>query len=205
MKELKYSFYVTVHPFKGFWEIKAEKQGSLMTGVFLLFLFGVMSIAKGFYTGYLFNPKGGLDFNVYQSIGTILLIYFLWCVSSWCLTSLFDGKGTFRDICTATGYALLPMILIQFFLILLSNVLSLQEASFYTAIMNFGLIWSGFLLFTGTLVTHQYSARKTVLIIICTVFGMCIMVYILLLFFNLIQQITGFIDTFWKELMLRLS
>lgn len=204
-KELKYSLYLTVHPFKGFWEIKHEKQGSLKTGSILLTLFILLSIAKEFYTGYLFNTTGGLNFNIYQSVGTTLLLFFLWCISNWCLTSLFDGEGTFKDICTATAYALVPMIIIQLILIPLSNMIALQEASFYTAILNLGLIWSGFLIFTGTLVTHQYSVKKTVLIMICTIFGMCIMSYIILLFFNLIQQIAGFASTFWKELMLRMS
>ena len=36
LKELRYSLYLTTHPFKGFWEIKHENRGSLRTAVFWL-------------------------------------------------------------------------------------------------------------------------------------------------------------------------
>lgn len=38
LKELRYSLYVTVHPFKGYWEIKHERKGSLRTAGILLTL-----------------------------------------------------------------------------------------------------------------------------------------------------------------------
>jgi len=54
-------------------------------------------------------------------------------------------------------------------------------------------------------VTHQYTFGKTVLMIIFILLGMCMMAYIALLFFNLIQQMSGFVVTFWTELKLRMG
>lgn len=201
--ELKYSLYLTTHPFKGFWEIKCEGQGSLMTALVLLALFVISSIANGFYNGYLFNTGGGVHFNALLHGGVILFVFALWCVANWCLTTLFDGEGNFVDICKATAYALVPMTISQIILIPLSNFLVLDEKMFFSIILYGGVVWSAFLLLTGTLVTHQYTLAKTLLMIVCILLGMCMMTYILLLFVNLIQQMLGFVVTLAKEFSIR--
>ena len=109
LKELRYSLYLIVHPFKGFWEIKHERKGSLRTAVLWLILYVLTTVLSGFCTAYLFNPGGGVNFNVYQSVATTLCLFFLWCIASWCLTSLYDGEGKFIDIVKATAYALIPL------------------------------------------------------------------------------------------------
>ena len=50
------------------------------------------------------------------------------------------------------------------------------------------------------MITHQYSFKKTVLTCICTVVGMGIIMFIGLLFFNVIQQMITFFTTIYKEI-----
>ena len=50
LKELRYSLYVTVHPFKGYWEIKHERKGSLRTAGILLTLYILVSVLSGYCT-----------------------------------------------------------------------------------------------------------------------------------------------------------
>mgnify|MGYP007111701222 FL=1 len=66
-----------------------------------------------------------------------------------------------------------------------------------------GILWFVFLLILGNVVTHQYSLSKTILISVCTVVGMCIIAFIMLLFFNLFQQMAGFVATLLQEIELR--
>ena len=75
LKELRYSLYLIVHPFKGFWEIKHERKGSLRTAVLWLILYVLTTVLSGFCTAYLFNPGGGVNFNVYQSVATTPVSY----------------------------------------------------------------------------------------------------------------------------------
>ena len=203
LNELKYSLYLTVHPFKGFWEIKREGKGSLKTAFVLLFFFILSSIANGFYNGYLFNTDGGVHFNALLHAGLILFLFALWCVANWCLTTLFDGEGNLADICKATAYALVPMTLSQLLLIPVSNFLLLDEKMFYFILLYGGIIWSAFLLLTGTLTTHQYTLAKTLLMMVCILLGMGMITYILLLFVNLIQQMLGFVVTLLREISIR--
>ena len=205
LKYLKYSFYPCIHPFKGFHEIKNEKKGSIATAMVLLALFVITSAADGYFCGYLFNPDGGIKFNIFKNTAVILMLYILWCIANWCLTSLFDGEGKFNDICIFTAYALVPLIIIQIIKIPLSNALQLDEASFYTMIEYIGWIWFALLLLVGNISVHQYTLSKTLLITVCTIAGMCIIVYILLLFFNMFQQMLGFVLTLMEEINLRFS
>ena len=202
-QDFKYAFYLIVHPFKGFWEIKHENKGNVKMATVFLLLYLVLSVLSGFYTGYLFNSGSALDFNPVKEIFMVLLLFFGFCIANWCLTCLFDGEGNFKDIYKATGYALIPMIIAQLVLLPLSNYLVMEESVFYTGIHTFGMIWMLFLIVIGTLVTHQYSIGKTLVIMVSIVFGMCILAYIGLLFFNLIQQMVGFIMTLVQEFSLR--
>ena len=63
-----------------------------------------------------------------------------------------------------------------------------------------GLPSERILVFFGTMVTHQYSFKKTVLTCICTVVGMGIIMFIGLLFFSVIQQMITFFTTIYKEI-----
>lgn len=203
-KELKYSLWLTVHPMKGFWEIKHEGEGSLRTAAVILAMAIITSILSNFHTGALFNKSGGLDYNFLKTIGVGLALYFLWCIANWCLTSLMDGEGKFKDILIATAYALVPYIIIQLPLIALSNIFVLREAAFYQLFYNCSLMWTGALIFFGTLVTHQYFLLKNIVVCAATILGMAIMAYIGLLFFTLIQQMMGFVTIITNEISLRL-
>lgn len=108
-KELRYAFYLLFHPFKGFWDIKHEKKGSLLTaGILLIAFFAVPDLFFPVYR--LFVSDGGLDdFNLFRELFKWFFLFFGWCLSNWCLTCLFDGEGTFGDIFKATAFALVPM------------------------------------------------------------------------------------------------
>lgn len=206
IKELKYALYLGRHPFKGFWEIKHEKEGSLKTAVILLILALITQILSALFTGFLFGSYYSIvNYNFLDTVFRFLAIYFAWCTANWCLTCLSDGEGSYKDICIATAYALVPYIIIQFILIILGNFFVLREAVFYNMLNNLSLVWCGFLLVIGMLVTHQYTLARTIVVCIFTIVGMVAMAYLAILFFNLIQQVLGFVTIFIDEIILRLN
>jgi hypothetical protein len=120
LKELKYALYLTKHPFKGFWEIKYENEGSLTTAIIILVMAIITQILSKLFTGFLFGGVKNVNYNFLMTVFSFLAIFFAWCISNWCLTCLSDGKGTFKDICIATSYALLPYLLIHLIMIITS-------------------------------------------------------------------------------------
>ena len=203
LNSLKYSLYVITHPVDGFWDLKREKRGSLSAAATILVLVILTSIIKKQNTSFLFNFNRLDELNVVVDIVTVFLVYILWCVANWCLTSLMDGEGKMTDIMIATAYALVPVVLINLPLVPVSHVITAEEGTFYTVFTVISYLWAGMLLIFGTMVTHQYSMKKTILTMICTVVGMAIILFIGLLFFSVIQRTITFIATIYQELRFR--
>ncbi len=199
-RELKYGLHVIFHPFDGFWDLKREHRGSLAAALTFVALTIIITTMEKQLTGFLFNEVRLKDVNVVVDILTVIILYVLWCVANWCLTSLMDGEGKMKDIFIAIGYALVPLILIRLPMIVLSLGITSGEGTFYYILGAASYIWTGFLIFFGTMVTHQYSFGKTVLTCVCTIVGMGIIMFIGLLFFNVIQQMLTFATTIYKEL-----
>ena len=205
MKKLLFSFHLMTHPFDGFWDLKNEKRGSVGAATIILLLLIVTKILQRQFTGYVFNQNDLTEINLFNEILGIVLPFLIWCISNWCLTTLFDGEGSFKDIYIYTAYSLVPYIVISIPLVLLSRVMVQDEGTIITGISYIAVLWSAFLIFTGTLTTHQYTAGKTFLIIACIIIGMAIILFMGLLFFILLQQLMNFAVSFFREVALRLA
>lgn len=203
VKTLKYVFHVIFHPFDGFWDLRYEKKGSIQAALtFVVLTIMTFTIEKQ-NTGFLFNNYRLSDLNVMVDIITVLLVFVLWCTANWCTTSLMEGKGRMQDIVIAMGYALFPIMLIRLPLVLMSHMITANEGSFYYVFGVISYLWAGLLVFLGTMITHQYSVKKTIFTCIITIVGMGILLFIGLLFFSVIQQMLTFVLTIYKEIRFR--
>ena len=203
VETIKYGFYVITHPLDGFWGIRRENKGSLAAAfTFVALTILTLTIEKQ-NTGFLFNMNRLSELNVLVDIFTVLLVYVLWCVANWCTTSLMEGKGRMKDILIAIGYALLPIILIRLPMVIMSHMITADEGTFYYVLGTISYLWAGLLIFTGTMTIHQYSITKTIVTIAITIVAMGILMFIGLLFFNVIQQMLTFVMTIYRELRFR--
>ncbi|MGO4369569.1 YIP1 family protein [Paenibacillus sp. 2TAB19] len=203
LKDIKYSLHVAFHPFDGFWDLKYENRGKLRVALAILLGVTVMMILKRQYSGYVVNFNYPLDLNSINELKYIVFPFLLWCIANWSLTTLMDGEGKFKEIVIATGYAMLPLILLYLPNLLLSNVITLREASFYYLLESVATIWFVWLMFIGTMTVHQYTVMKTITTMLLTIVVMGVIIFLGLLFFSLIQQIVGFVYTIYQELSLR--
>ena len=198
-EELLYSFHLCFHPFDGFWDLKHEKRGSVraastILGITIIALF-YNSIGKG----YLFNPEDKYS-TIFVSIISVAIPVLLWAVSNWCLTTLFDGEGSFKDIYIATCYSLAPLPLFVIIATILTNVLDVTGASMVTLLIAFGFIWTVMLLFFGTLVTHDYSLGKNFITILGTILAMAVIMFVIILFSSLVIKMVTFVIAIFKEI-----
>ncbi len=200
---LQYGFYIMVHPFDGFFDMRHEKRGNLIASLILTLLFiesMLLMQQRGGFLMFSFDPK---TYNVLRSLITIVMPILLFCVSNWCFTALTDGEGRFVDIVMAVGYVLLPMSLTNLLGTGLSNVVLENEVDFVNMIFAIGTLWSGFLLFCGILTIHQFTAKKTLFTLIVTVLGMVFIVFLALLFGSILDKLIGFIAGLMTEIRLR--
>ena len=201
---LRYSAYVITHPYDGFTAVKYERRGSVLgTSVILLLLVFTYVVIRQ-YTGFVFNHGNLAELNVLTEFLSVLIPVGLWCVVNWSLTTLMEGKGTPRDIFVATGYAVVPAILINLPLTVVSNVMTLQEGTFCYLLMGMSLIWVVVLFFVGTMVIHDYSFAKTAATLLMTVVGIGFVLYLGLLFVTLMNEVVRFVTSVYFELSYRL-
>ncbi len=201
--KLAYSRYVAVHPLDGFWDLKRENRGSLRVALLFTGLVCLVTVANRQLTGFLFNTADLKELNLFIELSKVLLPYGLWCLSNWCVTSLMQGEGRLRDIATMTGYALLPLLVLQTVGIVLSNLITLQEGDFYYFFVVLGVIWSLGLILLGHQQIHDYTMGRSLFVVFLSVLVMAIVVFLSILLVVLLQQMTGFAADFINEIFYR--
>ncbi len=202
-QELLYGFYVIFHPFDGFYDLKHEHRGSVRASLVFLGLTIVTFFYQGIGQGYVLNPTGNTTTIFSQAI-SVLVPLFLFVLGNWCLTTLFEGEGSFKDIFVASCYSLLPLSLINIPATIFSNWVTDTEASIVTFVGTLAFIWVFILLFFGTMVTHDYSMVKNFITILGTVVAMACIVFIVLLFSMLLTKLISLVSNIVTELQYRM-
>ena len=201
---LKYGFYVIFHPFDGFWDLVHEQRGSLLAAHTWLFLFLLTYVLRLMLTNFQFITAPIQYINVYEQCGSLLFPFLVLCLSNWALSTLFDGKGRFQDIYMAMCYALVPYVIIQLPLILVSNMISFDEAAYYQVLGSASIIWCVFLVFVGLMQVHDYTPGKTLIFLFFTIFGALVILFLILVFFSLLSDAVGFFVSLYREVAFRL-
>ena len=200
----RYALYVIFHPFDGFWDLGHEKRGSLAAANTFLVLWLLTYVLRLMFTNFQFINAPIQYINIYERCASLLLPFLVLCVSNWSLSTLFDGKGRFKDIYMAMCYALVPYIIIQLPLIILSHVISFEEASYYTVLGTVSIIWCVFLVFVGLMQVHDYGPGKTLIFLFFTIFGAMVILFLLLVFLSLLSDAVGYFVSLYREIAFRL-
>ena len=202
-QEIAYGFHIILHPFDGFWDLKHEKRGSVRGAIFFI----VLAIATFYYQaigqGYLLDPFSSLA-SIWAQVFGVLVPLFLFILANWCLTTLFEGEGSFKDIFIACSYSLLPIPLLVIPTTIYSNFCITTETDIIGFISSFAFIWLGLLVFFGTMVTHDYSMGKNVITVLGTIVGMVFIMFLAVLFTTLVGKIVGLITNIVDEIQYRL-
>lgn len=204
IKSLKFALYCITHPLDGFWDLTHEKRGSIAAANTILILTLLARILGLQYTSFLFNKVYWPEVNIFLYIASIVFPLAIWCVGNWGLTTLFDGKGKLGQVYMATCYAMTPYSLIQFPLIIMSNIVTEDEGAFYGVFSVLALVWAAALIIAAMMQIHEYSLSKTILFTVASIFAMLVIVFILLLFFSMISQGISYFISIGREILFRL-
>ena len=203
-KDFKFAFYCMTHPLDGYWDLTHEKRGSLAVAHSILILTLVARIASLQFTSFIFNQVYWPEVNIFLYLGSIVFPLALWVVGNWALTTLFDGKAKLPQIYMATCYCMLPYPLFQFPLIIFSNMVTVNEAEFYSVINTIVLVFCAFSIVLAMSQIHEYTMSKTILFTLFSIFAMLVIVFILLLFFSLISQGVAYFISIVREILFRI-
>lgn len=203
IEDLKYVFYILLHPFDGFYEVRFRGRKNYKVAAALIILWGITGILSYQYTGFIINNNPVFAMNSIIIFLTTLFPLILFLVSNWSITTLFNGSGSFGDIFTVISYSIVPKIIFNVLGIVVSNLILQEEAALLYAFMTIGSIWFCFLLFCGLCVIHEYTAMTNIVTLFASAFSAIVIIFLAMLYFTLISKIIGFITTVFTELMKR--
>ena len=202
-EELFFVFHVMFHPFDGFWDLKHEKRGSLRAALVFMGLTVIALFYRSIGVGYVMNPQGNYS-TIFMQFLVVAVPVLLFAVANWCLTTLFEGEGSFKEIVIAIGYSLLPIPITMIPATLISNYIVDSEVKLLNLVITIGFLYAAFLIFFGTMVTHDYTMSKNILTVAGTIVGMAFIMFLAILFTSLIMDIVTFVSNYVSEIAFRL-
>jgi hypothetical protein len=205
-EEILYAFHVMFHPFDGFWDLKHEKRGSVRAATFWLVMVIIAFVYQSFGTGYIVSGNTGSSVAgsaVSQAVG-ILVPLLLFVTANWCLTTLFDGEGSFKDVYIATCYAAAPLSFLTIAGTVVSNFVTESETGFVSLLTGAAWVWFFLLLFFGIMVTHDYTMGKNILTTLGTIVAMGFIMFLAILFTSLVMDMFSFATSIISEINYRL-
>ncbi len=199
-EEVLYAFHLMFHPFDGFWDLKHEKRGSLRGALFwlalVIFAFTYQSAGQS----YIFT-SGKLSYSsILGQIVSIIVPVLLFVIANWCLTTLFEGEGSLKDIFVAVGYATAPLSFMIVLSTILSNFVTSSEVTFINLISGIAWVWVGILVFFGIMVTHDFTIGKNIIMTLATIVVMAVIMFIMVLFSGLIIKMLSFVSNIITEI-----
>lgn len=203
MSTFRYLFYIMRHPVEGYEELRWNRKGSLKLSVLILLAWYITEIARFRGTGFIVNLNNPERLNIFIIFLNTVVLFAICIISNWCFCTLMDGEGRLRDIWVTCAYALVPYILFTLPVTLISNFTTKQEYIFLQFTEGLGIGWTCILMIAAIKVTHQYNLKKTIGSILLTAFGVCVVLFISILFLSMLQNFIMFLETIYAEITFR--
>ena len=198
-----YLFHTIVHPLDGFYEIRHRGTGSVPIAIIVMILFSFCFSMNRMMASFVVNDIDPRTVNSLTELVAVMILFLLICVGNWSVTCLMDGEGRFKDIVTAVGYSFTPMIFAFLIATAFSQIVAADEEAFYTIIIGIGVVWTAFLLLTGIMTIHNYSLGKTVVTLLISFLAICLIMFIAIVFIDIISQVFNFFKSIYTELLFR--
>ena len=201
---MKQALYILRHPIYGVWDMKRKKTGRYRDGFILIALAIAAITFNRQMRAFVFNYSYNVPLDMTKQIAIIVLPVVLFTLANYSITTLTEGKGSFKDIFMVTCYSLMPLIIFQVITPILTHIMSLNELTYLTILDFAGYGWMAVMLLLCIQEIHEYSMRKMVATIVLTVIGAAIIVFVVMLFFSLLQELGSFVYSIYREFSLRL-
>lgn len=203
-KSYKLPFHAILHPIDAIEGIKYEKTGSyrICSVILLLWMLSEVLVRKNI--GFVFSTTNPDLVNIKDILSGTLAIFLIISVSNFLLCTFMEGEGTYKQIFCFMSYLTLILTIKNLGTILLTSILTIEMASFFTLYSAIFFVWCALYVLAGITVVHQFTIGKTVVNIALTVLGAAIILGIIFLLYSLFQQVASFFYTIYNEISFRL-
>jgi len=199
---IRFPLYVLTKPFKAFSDIKYEGKGSLPACVFFMFMLMLLSVMRQSYTGAVFVEVEPRFMNIWSVMAGVLAQTILLVAANWSVSVLTNGSGSFKEIFMVAMYAQYPYMWLSALYLVLSHVLSLNEAALLSFCLALGVVCIAFYGFIGLVSVHCYGFFQGIASVLLTVLALVIIIFVILMLVSMGSELVSFVSTVYKEIVL---
>lgn len=139
------------------------------------------------------------DANAIYEAVKLLIIPFTWIVASFAVTSISSGESKISEITFTTIMAYVPYIMINIPLMLVSNIMSKTQQSWYGVFSTVVFVWMIIIFFLNMKLLNNYSFGKALRNFIITFLVMIVIWIVLGMVYVLSARVVKFVFELIKE------
>jgi hypothetical protein len=188
-----------LHPMRDMMAFVDKTKNSYLIAPFVAGLWFFEKVFTYQMRGFIFNEKDTSRMDIRLLFITSVGIFVMFIISNWLIATMFSFSGKLSQIATVTSLAITPYIVANIFNTILSNFLTSDEGMFLTIITSLAIAWGVVILFTGLSKIHEANFITTIILLVATVLGIFIIIFLILVFFSLWQQFIDFCTAVFNE------
>lgn len=195
------SVCVFKHPIYAFRLIKADrKRFSYLPAFTILLLCVIIRVASIFLVHFPLTNYNIQDVNFLLEIGIFIIPLLSWAICSFGLSSILDGSSMMRENLTATAFCMMPYVLFQIPIVLITRLLEQNDRNIYEILTFLMWFWILLLFFISIKVINEYSIWQTVFIILITIAAIALFWATIALLYALTNQFVMFVVGLYREI-----
>ncbi len=202
-EKIKYLFYTLSHPMDGFYWIRHQEKGSVPIAVLSVILMSFAFTANRLLAGFVVNDVDPRSVDSVYELMSVLILFLLMCISNWSVTCLMNGEGRLKDIAIAIGYGTVPVTITLVLATILSRFIADGEQAFYLVLLYAGITYGIIVMLIGIMQVHNYTLGKTIVTLILTFAAFLVIVFLILLLFDLTGKVMTFVKSIYTEIIFR--
>ena len=203
LKQVGWCFTMIRNPFDCSYGIKKEKRSSLWAAAIIVVLFFILQVANKYASGFLFKTVREGEYELLRDAALTFGAFLLLTICCYLVCTIKDGEARFRDIVIGGAAALTPMIIALPIRLILSNVVTFNEEFFLTLLDVVAYGTTGILIILAIMYLNDYTFKKTLAIIVITLFTVLVTVALLFVVYVLIGQLIDFVSSIYGEVVYR--
>ncbi len=202
-EKVRTMFGCMIHPFDACKQIKYHNGGSVILAAIVTVLFYIATVVSDINGGFAFVIFNKSNYNAIFKLLTTIGFILLMTITNWGMATLFEGKGSIKEVFTVIAYSYVPQIIYLVLFTILSNVLTPEEELVISAVYYIFMALSYIILCVGMMTVHEIGFVKFIGIMIITLLGMLVVVFVAFMVGILISQLVNFISTLVQEVKYR--
>ena len=203
LRQVSWCFTMMRNPFDCSYGIKKEKRSSVLAASIIVVLFFILLSANKYLSGFLFKTVREGEFELLRDAAITFGAFLLLTVCCYLVCTIQEGEARFTDIFIGGAAALTPMLIALPVRLLLSNAITFNEQFFLTLLDVVSYGFTGVLIMLAIMYLNDYSFKKTLGIIVITLFTVLVTVALLFVVYVLIGQLIDFVSSIYGEVVYR--